>query len=112
MLYFLLAYNCPGDVCNFQSKKLHSFTQHLQSIRTCCKCEKEFHGRQTKRAYENHLKKHVVKPKLNCDLVARVLITKARSNNILLAENVVEQILVPISWVGELESKNIKQTCT
>ena len=67
MLYFLLAYNCPGEICNFQSKKLHSFTQHLQSIRTCCKCEKEFHGRHTKRAYENHLKKHVVKPKLNCD---------------------------------------------
>ena len=42
------------------------------------------------------------------NLVARVLITKARSNNILLAENVVEQILVPISWVGELESIKIR----
>ena len=48
---------CPGG-CGFQSKKPSAFTQHLQSIRTCYLCAKEFHGKYAKKDLVRHLHKH------------------------------------------------------
>ena len=60
---------CPG--CSFETMDEVRLRQHMDAIRQCDHCEKSFHGKYGKRNLTQHLKSHVEKPEIKCDICSK-----------------------------------------
>ena len=61
--------SCSG--CSFETIEEADLRKHMNAIQQCDQCDQSFHGMYAKRRHTQHMKSHVQKPDITCDICGK-----------------------------------------